>query len=313
MATVAAETPDLRPLRIGEILDVAIKVYTRNAGTLFRIVAIIIIPVQIVGVFIILSTFPDSLADASANPFIPDPNAPVPEIDFREIGIFFTAAMLVNILNFIGVTLATGACFKAVTDAYLGARSDWRTSMRFALRHLRSLLWITFLVALSSGLGLILCIAPGVWMWAAFAVATPVLLTEGIKGTKAIGRSVNLVQKRWWNTFAVLLVAFALAFILSSILGGLISALTFIDVGQNFVLVQSLNAVATALASIIATPFQAAVVAVLYFDLRVRKEGFDLQLLAQRMGTETPDGARAALLPPPLPPALYGTPGAPPP
>ena len=202
---------EVEDARLGEILDVAIKVYTRNAATLFRIVAIVIIPVQVIGLFIILSTFPDSLADAQANPFLPDPNAPVPEVDFGEVGVFFVGTALVWLLNFIGVTLATGACFKAVTDAYLGAKSEWRSSMRFALQHLPSLLWVTFLVTLVSVIGLVFCLAPGIWMWAALAVATPALLTEGQKGTKAMGRSFSLVQNRWWNTFAVLLIAFALA------------------------------------------------------------------------------------------------------
>ena len=39
--------------------------------------------------------------------------------------------------------------------------------------------------------------------------------------------------------------------------------------------------------SIFLGPFTATVLAVLYFDLRVRKEGFDLELLARRLGTES--------------------------
>ena len=37
-------------------------------------------------------------------------------------------------------------------------------------------------------------------------------------------------------------------------------------------------------ASVITTPFMAAVLVLIYFDLRVRKEGFDLQLLSQGVG-----------------------------
>jgi len=35
----------------------------------------------------------------------------------------------------------------------------------------------------------------------------------------------------------------------------------------------------------ISTPLQAALVAVVFFDLRVRKEGLDLELLADRLGS----------------------------
>jgi hypothetical protein len=40
----------------------------------------------------------------------------------------------------------------------------------------------------------------------------------------------------------------------------------------------------------ISTPLQAALLTVLYFDLRVRKEGFDLELLAREMGAGAQPG-----------------------
>jgi hypothetical protein len=51
---------------------------------------------------------------------------------------------------------------------------------------------------------------------------------------------------------------------------------------------------------VIATPAAAAFVTVLYIDLRVRKEGFDLLLLARRLGVERPPGQELpAFLPEP--------------
>ena len=55
----------------------------------------------------------------------------------------------------------------------------------------------------------------------------------------------------------------------------------------------------------VSLPLLAALTAYMYFDLRVRKEGFDIQLLAQRMGTAVGETGRrrpavhaAALVPP---------------
>ena len=45
-----------------------------------------------------------------------------------------------------------------------------------------------------------------------------------------------------------------------------------------------LERVGSLLVSLFTTPFIAAVTTLVYFDLRVRKEGFDLALLAERMG-----------------------------
>ena len=56
-----------------------------------------------------------------------------------------------------------------------------------------------------------------------------------------------------------------------------------------------LNVIAGTLSKVLTTPFTAAFVTVLYFDLRVRKEAFDLQLLAQRIGVEPSPEALARM------------------
>jgi hypothetical protein len=276
----------------------------RNAKTLFKLVALVVVPVQIVGVLIILSTLPDAFTTGSQNPFqfTGDPTTgAVPDFDFRDLWIYLAGTLVVLLLGFVGTTVATGACFKAVSDAYLGAEPDWKTSLRYTLDHIWPLLWLTFLSAIGSGFGFLFCILPGIWLAIVWAVGTPALLTEGVRGTRALSRSFRLVQSRFWPVTGVLVVSYLIRLVLNSAVGGGITLLAFTDIGQNVVLTQVLSGFATAVASIIATPFQAAVVAVLYFDLRVRTEGFDLQLLAQRLGTTSPESAHAALIPPPVP------------
>src|SRR4029077_8622996 len=53
--------PALRPLGIGEILDVGIKIYWRNAWTLFRIVLFVVLPAQIVVGIIQVSALPEGV------------------------------------------------------------------------------------------------------------------------------------------------------------------------------------------------------------------------------------------------------------
>ena len=316
MATAAPTPPDLRPLRVGEILDVGIKVYTRNAKTLFKLVALVVIPVQILGVLIIISTIPDALASANQNPFqfTGDPaTATVPEFELRELLIYIAGVLIVVLLGFVSTTIATGACFKAVTDAYLGAEPNWKTSLRYTMDHIWPLLWLTFLSFLGTAFGFIFCIIPGIWLAIVWSVGTPVVLTEGTRGTRALSRSFQLVHSRFWPATAVIVVSYLIRTVLNSAIGGGVAALTFTDIGQNVFLTQVLSGAAGAVAAIVATPFQAAVIAVLYFDLRVRAEGFDLQLLAQRLGTPTDGAAHPALLPPEIPTAPVYQPGVPPP
>src|SRR5919206_479107 len=89
--------------------------------------------------------------------------------------------------------------------------SSRRGALRFAFARLHSILWITFLGGIATVVGLVFCIIPGVYIWIAFAVAVPVLLTEGVKGTSALGRSRTLVSGRWWGTFGVVLLGTILA------------------------------------------------------------------------------------------------------
>jgi len=304
MTTASSETPELRPLRIGEILDVGIKIYTRNSKTLFTLVALVVIPVQILGVLIIISTIPDALATASQNPFELTPQtqpAEVPEV--REFLVYVAAVFVVLILIFISTAIATAACFRAVTAAYLGGQPDWRSSFRFARERVGRILWVTFLAGLGTSVGLVFCILPGIWLGVVWSVATPVLLTEERRGTKALARSFELVQTRFWPTLGVLAISYLIETVLNSAVGGSLLLLTITNIGDNLLLSQILSGTGQTIAAILATPFRAAVIAVLYFDLRVRKEGFDLQLLARRIGTPEPETAHAALLPPPLPAA----------
>ena len=52
-----------------------------------------------------------------------------------------------------------------------------------------------------------------------------------------------------------------------------------------------LDTIVNTLSSLITLPLFAAVLTVIYFDLRVRKEGFDLQLLARGVGGDAPTSA----------------------
>ncbi|MDQ3916095.1 MAG: hypothetical protein M3323_12355 [Actinomycetota bacterium] len=286
--------PALRPLRVGELLDVAIKIYTRNVLTLWKIVALVVFPVNVLGAIVTLSTLPDEVLDPRFGTR-PDSFDTVDD----EIWTIFAAEMLLLVVGLVTVTIATGACMKAVSDVYLGAEPEAGSSLRFAGRRVHSLVWISVLTFVLGSLAAIALIVPGVWLWVSWTVAPAVLLVDGRKGMKALRRSFGLVKGRWWPVFGATMVGF----VLSGIVGAAVSAVTvpliFSDAGDNAVLTAAVNALVNTIGGVITTPFQAALVAVIYFDLRVRKEGFDLELLAERIGTAPDPTRRPDFLPPP--------------
>jgi hypothetical protein len=300
-----ATAPELRPLGVGEILDVAIKIYWRNALVFVRIVLLVVAPVEI------LSSLVGASADATQDDFFRGRANPAGPIGTASVWVQVTGFLVILLLGFLSSTLATGACFKAVADAYLGARPDWRTSLGYAFHRLRSIVWVTVLASIAAGLGLILCIIPGVYLWIAFAVAVPVLLTEGVKGTGALGRSKFLVKGRWWPTFGLLLIGSLLAGIAGAATGGIASVFAATQPGSTAAVIVS--AIAGTVGSVITTPFTAAFTTVLYFDLRVRKEGFDLHLLAERIGLAPPAEGEFRPAPPLAPRTVPGAGGQQPP
>src|SRR3712207_5298828 len=119
--------PTLRPLSVGEILDVAIKVYTRNALTLWKIVAFIVFPVNVLGAVVTLSTLPDEVFDPN---FGTQPGT----LTDDDLMALVAAQIIVAIVGMITVIIATGACTKAVSDVYLGEKPGAGSSLRFAAK-----------------------------------------------------------------------------------------------------------------------------------------------------------------------------------
>ena len=277
----------LRPLGIGEILDVGITIYKRNFRTLLTLVFVVVAPFEVLSALVQASALPD-------NSFLTDTSATEPVDIDREFWLGIAAFGAAALLSFIAGIVATGACFKAVADGYLGERAEWRPALRYAARRFHSILWVTILGAFLAGLAAILLIIPGIYLWVCFAVAVPVLLTEGVKGRKALGRSRRLVSGRWWGTFGVVLLGAILVGIVEGALVGLTAIVTSLDTADPSIGSFIFSTTATVIASVISTPLSAAFVTVLYFDLRVRKEAFDLQLLAQQIGVEPGEGVSPA-------------------
>src|SRR3954464_12052833 len=245
--------PQLRPLRVGEILDVSINIFTKNILTFLKIVAVLVIPIQIVSVIILVSTVNDP--DLVPGEF----GSTGGRVSSGDSAAYVGGQVVVVVLALILYAMATAACFKAVGDAYLGSKPDWRTSLRFAVRRFHSVLWVSILVGIASTLALVLIIVPGIWLWFSFAVAVPALLFEGQKGTNAMRRSFQLVKGRWWATAGAIVAAFLIRKVIGGILQALVSALVFTDAGKSVFGVAAVSALANGIGQLFTTPFPAAV------------------------------------------------------
>lgn len=260
---------------MGEILDAAIKVYLRNARVLMGLTAIVVVPLQILSAIVLLST-------VSSGSDVP--------VGFTSIGqsgaqasARLGASLVIDVTAMIAVTLTTAACVRAVSDAYLGGTPAVGSSLTFALRRVLPLLAMYVLLLIGVLLGFIALIIPGIFLYGAWSVSTQALLIEGAGPVRSLGRSFALVRGRWWPAAGVLIVAFVMAAVISGVLEALLAAIG-LSSHPSLVLATIVVSVSGAIATIITRPFEAAVATVLYYDLRVRKEGFDLELLAEQLG-----------------------------
>jgi hypothetical protein len=267
--------PDLRPLSVGEIIDVAIKIWRRHLATLARIVFVVVAPVEVLSALVAASVSTSEIEtfDAAGNP----------TVDGGALAAWGAGMFTAQVLSGLAFLIASAAVLRAVSVAYLGGAPDWKESLRAATARLRSLIWLGFLMFAGMVGAALALILPAIWLGVAWSLAFPVLIAEGQRGARALGRSFQLVRGRWWPTFGALFLAFLFQFFLGLVLGIPLGLLTFNLEGDSPVAL-ALTTVVNVLASVITTPFMAAVLVLIYFDLRVRKEGFDLQLLSQGVG-----------------------------
>ena len=297
--------PELRPLDLGEKLDVGLRLWTRNFKPLTLGALIVVVPVAILSTLLQASVDPNAF---STSPF--DFDATEQSVDEGAQ----LAGLMINLtLTTVGSGLALAALTKAIADAYTGHTPSWRDSVMFALKRLHSILWLGLLFVLGvtvAAVAGLLALIVGIfvfptWVGVAWSTALVVLLVEDVRGTKALRRSWRLVKNRWWATFGTLLVAYLLIYVVQLPIGVLTLVFFAID---SEVVVAAATTFLTIVGYSIMLPLGAAITALVYFDLRIRKEGFDLELLAKRIGHE--EGAIAGAVPMPPPKTLWMPPGA---
>jgi hypothetical protein len=267
--------PQLRPLSVGEVLDASFKVVRSSFGTLAACVLVVALPLNIVNTLITAST--------SDNAFNLDSN---PSGDVST-GTALAGSLLTTVLSLVLTTLAAAACFRAVSSVYLGEQPTVGESLSFAASKLLPLIVLSILFTIGLIPAFLLLILPGIWLAVAWSVGFPAMLSEGLGPAQALGRSFRLVKGRWWPTFGAVLVMYLIVIVISGILGVLFGA-TLIASLDSEAVAAVIYTIVNTLSSLITLPLFAAVLTIIYFDLRVRKEGFDLHLLARGVGSSAP-------------------------
>lgn len=121
-----------------------------------------------------------------------------------------------------------------------------------------------------------------------FSVASPAMVLENLGVFAAIGRSWSLTRGNFWRLFGINILTAIITSMVAGIFGGIAGALgaIFVVVGSSSPedVLASLNTtyiltmVMSTIAQLLILPFTSSVNALLYIDLRMRKEGLDVEL-----------------------------------
>ena len=269
---------DLRPLSLGEILDRTFSLYRRNFLLFVGITAIpqlLVLALHLTQVFM-------TTGGTGAKQVQPGLGA------FGIIG-----AVVGFIVYLIAYLYAQGGTVYAVSDLYLGRP----TSIGAALRRMRGEAGTLFGVLMLNGLaitgGLILLIIPGIYFACRLVTCVPAALLENLGPRDSLSRSYHLTKDFALRSFVIYILYFALlyaALLLFAFPFAFAIALMPKDPALTVIWL-ALTQVGTSVAGILVTPILTIANTVFYYDLRVRKEAFDLQMMMNPGGSLSPTGA----------------------
>lgn len=326
MGALPAGVPMLRPLSVGEILDASFKVYGRNFMTMARAILVVAIPFSLISA-VVRASISTSGSSSSAFPTISTNSTTTPSTSAA------VASLLVAILTVVSASVSTAIIYRVVGDAYLGQPPSWRVALGGGLRKANSVLWLTLVTVIcfaglimvplvlvilaaqaSIGLGIILGVATGIpavvaciWLVVGAQLAVPSLMLEDYRGWKALRRGVRLCRHHWWRCFGCILLVGLIVGILSNIVSG-VALVLLLSLAHSEVARAVVFFIAGVLTTVIFSPITASALVVLSIDMRVRKEGYDIQLLASQLGSE-PGSAALSFFP--RPPVMWGGPASP--
>lgn len=285
-------------MQIGEILDGTFNIYRRHFGLLMRLSFTLICVPAVIGVYLFARFASDPMGFSVW----------VGDHIGATIGFGLVALIVFAVIS---VLLKSGTV-KIISDSYLGHEPTLRDALQFGVGRIIPML----LVVLSKGLLIILIyvveilvfmlfasvaravggpalatltaavgIVGGVWFLAfvlcGYAVTTMVVVLEDLESSfNAFGRSWDLTRGAKLKVFVVWLVMWLLTYLVPGLAQLGVSA----AIGPNVAL-QLTVAILSPVVSVALAPLPACALTLVYYDLRVRREAFDLEILSEQLGT----------------------------
>ena len=182
---------------------------------------------------------------------------------------------LSSFLNLALGALANGTCLFGAYQVMRNRPFTIGASLSVASGRLASLIGASLLSTILIVLATLLLIVPGVIAYCMFFVALPACVVERLGATKCLVRSRTLTEGFRWPIFWLLILVAGLGAVVVVIVGIVAGFMVGASGAPDWVLT-----VLIFLATVGAQAYGAVLSAVVYHDLRVAKEGVDIESLA---------------------------------
>jgi hypothetical protein len=267
--------PTLRALGIGEMLDRAFGLYRSQFLTLVGIVALPLIPATVLNIFGLI--------------LMSEESASVIAIVLQFIVLFVSSFVQLLIATALLIAISRAYISRAVPIGEAFRRGLGRCGPLFGASLLLGILVVIpamvvgFCLMAIGEFGIflfvILVMPAAIYFGVRLSMLAPVVVFEEESGIDAIRRSWNLTRGYFWRVFGTSV----LAGLLTLVVAGLPAAILQYGFGQasTGLLATVVSTLVGQLSTVITMPFSQAVTVLIYYDLRVRQEGYDLELQAE--------------------------------
>jgi hypothetical protein len=289
---------------VGELLDATFSMYRRNFLLIAAISAAVQVPYAMLA-YVIYQVFDYTALQATLSSLLAELRTgavPSDQVQSQLLsalgGVFAVIGILLLVEIFLVLPLAEAATTRAVSDRYLERDTSVATSYVAALRRLGPLVVQSLILLLGAavviglvlivtvglgGVGLVLllpALALGIFVFVRTSLAPPAIVLEGLSGPGGLARSWNLVRGLGWRMLGIRLLIALITIIIEGVVAVLIT-LPGAGLDANGRLL--LNQLGSTIAAVFVGPITYIGVTLLYYDARIRKEGFDIEMLAQSL------------------------------
>ena len=261
---------ELRPLSLGEILD--------RTFTLYRRYFLL---------FLGISAIPQLLVLAFQ----------LVQDEFPQTGALnLVMLVLLMIISLLSYLFAQGGTILAVSELYLARPTSMADSLRRVWNDLGSLFGVVMLNGLAIAGASLLLVIPGIYVACRLLVCVPAALIEQRGPRESLSRSFDLTRDNAGRAFVIMVLAVVLTWGAQILL-----ALPFVIASASSLrdpsalrLWAALTQVGSSVATALVRPVLLIATSIFYYDLRVRKEAFDLQFM---LNPDAPNVPRTGSLP----------------